>query len=665
MKQVYFKNICNTILNYVSDAIIIIDEQGIITYWNSSAEKMFGYSSNEVLKKNIYHIFLIPIEFVKKFKDELESLKKQTKNEIVKKQFKLPLKHKTGKEIYTEVFFIPWIKKNNYWIILIIKDIPTYKKLEESISKKLKILFSLYKTAQELSKSVENFSELAKKIVKLSVENLRISMGLLGCFKDKKITFIAQYPENIFDLSSLTKKWNTSPYADELISTVIKTETPQKIPNELMDFIDKDIKDCILFPLISHKTIIGILILGSESENFFTEETINYIQHFANISGISLEKAQIFEESNRRLQKIISLRNIDLAIAGNLDIRVVYKIALYEIVTQLKVDAAVILIYNPHTRTLQCEAQKGFTTREIENIVVPIDKSIAGEIVRTRKIIYIPEEFYKKEDIRKEIFIKEGFVVYYGIPLLAKGKLLGVLELFHRSLHEESIEWFDFLETLAGQVSIAIDNAILVEDLKTKHFELLKAYDQTIEGWALALSLKSDETVEHSKRVTELTLKIARRMGIKDEDLMYIRWGALLHDIGKIGIPDSILLKPGCLTEEERRIIEMHPVYAYKMLSPIEYLRKAIEIPYCHHERWDGTGYPRGLKGKEIPLSARIFAVVDVWDALTSDRPYRKAWPKEKAIEYIKDQSGKQFDPEVVKHFLEIIQTYQQGQHQG
>jgi HD-GYP domain-containing protein (c-di-GMP phosphodiesterase class II) len=152
-----------------------------------------------------------------------------------------------------------------------------------------------------------------------------------------------------------------------------------------------------------------------------------------------------------------------------------------------------------------------------------------------------------------------------------------------------------------------------------------------------------------------MTVRIARAMGMKEEELYYVRLGALLHDIGKIGVPDSILLKPGKLTDDEWKIMKKHPEYAFQMLSPIAYLSKAIDIPYCHHEKWDGTGYPRGLKGKQIPLSARIFAVVDVWDALTSDRPYRKAWPKDKAIEYIRSQSGSHFDPEVVDVFMKII----------
>ncbi|MFN3283720.1 MAG: HD-GYP domain-containing protein, partial [Pseudothermotoga sp.] len=233
--------------------------------------------------------------------------------------------------------------------------------------------------------------------------------------------------------------------------------------------------------------------------------------------------------------------------------------------------------------------------------------------------------------------------------------LLGVLETFNRS-HIGDEEFLEFLQMLGQQTAIAIDSARLFEDLQRRNVELIDAYDATIEGWAYALDLRDKETEGHSERVTELTLKMARKMGIRDEELIHIKRGALLHDIGKMGIPDHILLKPGKLTDEEWELMKKHPFYAYQMLSRIEYLRPAIEIPYCHHERWDGTGYPRGLKGKEIPLSARIFAVVDVYDALTSDRPYRKAWSKEKAIEYIKNEKGKQFDPKVVDIFLTMIQ---------
>lgn len=188
--------------------------------------------------------------------------------------------------------------------------------------------------------------------------------------------------------------------------------------------------------------------------------------------------------------------------------------------------------------------------------------------------------------------------------------------------------------------------------LQQAHLELTMAYDATIEGWAHALDLRDKVTEGHSRRVMEMTLHMARELGLKQEDLHHVRRGALLHDIGKMGISDAILLKPSKLTAEEWEIMRLHPQLAYEMISPIDYLCPALDIPYCHHEKWDGSGYPRGLKGSEIPIAARIFAVVDVYDALTSDRPYRSAWDKKKALAYIREQSGRHFDPHAVDLFF-------------
>ena len=197
----------------------------------------------------------------------------------------------------------------------------------------------------------------------------------------------------------------------------------------------------------------------------------------------------------------------------------------------------------------------------------------------------------------------------------------------------------------------------MVTSLNRSQQELLKAYDSTLEGWAKALELRDRETVGHSERVTSLTVRLAEAMGIRGEALVDIRRGALLHDIGKMGIPDAILHKADVLNEQEMQVIRKHPVYAHDMLKGIGYLQPALTIPFCHHEKWDGSGYPRGLRGEAIPLEARIFAIVDVWDALVSDRPYRRALPRAEVIAYLKEESGRHFDPQVVQVFLEILDS--------
>ncbi len=205
----------------------------------------------------------------------------------------------------------------------------------------------------------------------------------------------------------------------------------------------------------------------------------------------------------------------------------------------------------------------------------------------------------------------------------------------------------------AGGFFLALFLGTLMQEYRSSA-DLAQAYDSALEGWSRALDLRDHQTEGHAERVTEMTLRLARAMGLRESELVNVRRGALLHDIGKMAIPDSILFKPGRLTEEEWEIMRRHPAYAYELLSPIAYLRRALDIPYSHHEKWDGTGYPRGLKGEEIPLVARIFAVADVWDALRSDRPYSTAWPEEQAREYIRQQAGTHFDPRVVQVFLEM-----------
>ena len=185
--------------------------------------------------------------------------------------------------------------------------------------------------------------------------------------------------------------------------------------------------------------------------------------------------------------------------------------------------------------------------------------------------------------------------------------------------------------------------------------QLEASYDLTLKGWSRLMDLRDKETEGHSERVTELSGRLAKRVGFDAQALVYLRWGGLLHDIGKIGIPDCVLLKPGPLTEAEWEVMRRHPTYAYEMLEPIEFLRPSLDIPLYHHEKWDGSGYPRGLKGEEIPLAARIFAIVDVWDALRSDRPYRAAWPEAKTLSYLREQSGLHFDPVILEEFLAMV----------
>ncbi len=367
------------------------------------------------------------------------------------------------------------------------------------------------------------------------------------------------------------------------------------------------------------------------------------------------ERKRAEETIQLQLKRFNVLRFIDMTITASLDLQVTLDILIILITTQLGIDAVAVLLLNKETEMLEYVASKGFRTGALKYTKLKLGDSNAGRAAMQQQIVTIPD---LKQDpdgfLRSKVFANEDFITYFAVPLIAKGQVKGVLEFFHRTTLKEEQDWMEFIENVADQAAIAIDNATLFNELQLSNIELTRAYDSTIEGWSRAMDLRDKETEGHTQRVTDMTIFIARYLGVKDEELLHMKRGALLHDMGKMGIPDSILLKPGSLTEEEWKIMKLHPVYAYDMLYPIDYLRPALDIPYCHHEKWDGTGYPRGLRGDEIPLAARIFAVVDVYDALISDRPYRPAWPKEKVIKHISSSAGTHFDPFVTELFLRI-----------
>ncbi|MGA7192179.1 MAG: HD domain-containing phosphohydrolase [Anaerolineales bacterium] len=366
------------------------------------------------------------------------------------------------------------------------------------------------------------------------------------------------------------------------------------------------------------------------------------------------------EKIQRQLKHLSALRSIDALISSSFDINLTLSILLSHVTGRLNVDAADILLFNHESRFFEFVTGIGFRTNALQGTRLRLGEGYAGLAALQRKTIHISDLQNKKTDyLRSPIFYKESFISYFGIPLIAKGQVLGVLEVFHRTLLDPDPDWLSFMETLAGQAAIAIENATLFRELQRSNVELTQAYDATIDGWSRALELRDRETEGHTQRVTKTTLELARRMNFNEAELVHIRRGAILHDIGKMAIPDSILLKSTGLNDAERQIIQQHPRYAYDMLSPIPYLRPALDIPFYHHEKWDGSGYPHGLKGEQIPLSARLFSVVDVFDAVTSNRPYRPAWSREKALDYIRDQSGKHFDSSVVAEFMKIIDAGQ------
>ena len=416
----------------------------------------------------------------------------------------------------------------------------------------------------------------------------------------------------------------------------------------------QEIRSACSLPMLANDQVIGLIELQSPNENAFLPEDLEWLSTIANQIGLNIQNAMYFAEIQQKVDELSTLAIIDSAVISHLEPERTYAVILEQVTLSLKVDAAVLLLFDPKSQMLACAAEVGYLSPDILQMRLELGESLAGKVALDRQLLHKNLDDRDTPPFLKEEFIPKSFLDYYGIPLIADSKLIGVLEILNRSQLTPNANWLRFLEIAAARAAVAINTIQLYDDIQDSHEELLEAYELTIEGWSKAMDLRDKETENHTRRVTEMTLRLVEHFGIHEEQLVHIRRGALLHDIGKLGVPDQILLKPGALTAEEWKIMRRHPELAYEMLKPIEYLRPALDIPYCHHEDWDGGGYPRGLKGEEIPLAARIFAVVDVFDALTSDRPYRAAWSVPKALEHIREQAGKRFDPRVVDVFIEM-----------
>jgi len=417
--------------------------------------------------------------------------------------------------------------------------------------------------------------------------------------------------------------------------------------------LTREIKSIVGVPMVIQGQTRGALWVGSTSQ--FHEGEIHLLTAIADMAAATLHRAWLHEETQQRVQRLSALHQIDTTINGSLDLTVILSVLLDQLINQLGADATTVWLYDPDLRVLRFVTGRGFRKGSLSGLEVRLGDGFAGRIALTRLPLVIEDLAQLGDLAAGNQWAAEQFTTYHGVPLVAKGEVQGVLEVFHRRWVGPDPEWMEFLETLASQAAIAIDNAMLFENLQRSNLELELAYDTTLEGWARALELRDRETEGHTRRVVDMTLRLASALGMSQQSLVNVRRGALLHDIGKLGIPDYILLKPTSLTEEEWKIMRMHPVYAYQLLLPISYLRPALDIPYSHHERWDGSGYPQGLRGDAIPLAARAFAVIDVWDALLSNRPYSPAWSNAQMHAYLREESGQQFDPHVVEVFFQVL----------
>ena len=601
-----------TTIDVLEDAVHYIDNNFRIIYFNKalhSWSNVLGISTTEVIGKDLFEVFPFLNQNVRSEYDEVfasgETIITSDTDQI------------NGHPIQVETYKIPILGNGK-----IVGVITLIRNVSARVQEMEKLLYH--------SKLLDN------------IQNHIVAVNLEG-----EITYVNQV---VADLAGLTKAELLGKSALE-----IARDLEEGGDNIFEDTLTSGVWQGVFSLRFPEKP--GVLL---DAKTWLMVDENGKPQGIVGAStDITLRKEAEAKVASQ-IKRLRALRTIDEAIISRYNLEEVMNVLLVQVTELLHVDAACTLLFNPKTRKLENACSRGFKTRALQNVKLKLGKGYAGKAAVDKKVFHYTNISELNNDLMNDPFIKqEKFVDYFGVPLLVKNELVGVLELFHREALNPEIDWLEFLETLGNQAAIAIHNAELFRELQHSNNELSQAYDTTLQGWARALELRDLETEGHSQRVTDMTLQLAVKQGFLDDELLQIKRGALLHDIGKMGIPDSILFKPGPLDAQEWHIMRQHTYYGREMLYPIEFLRPALDIVEYHHEKWDGSGYPNGLAGEEIPLSARIFAVADVWDSLIHERPYKKAWSQETALEYIKSQSGKHFDPDVVELFmqLEILQN--------
>ena len=447
-----------------------------------------------------------------------------------------------------------------------------------------------------------------------------------------------------------------------VVGHVITTKTPyisndaHNDPHFLHTQLLGDTNAFACVPLIAQNETMGALWIGRVAQ--IGDEDLRVLMSIADSAAGALHRAKLSEQMEQQVRRLEALHNIEVTISSTFDLRLTLNIVLERVAAQLGVDAADVLLFNATTQTLNYFAGRGFRAQMAQVAPIKMGAGFAAKAAMSRTLVAINDLKAAQKNIldnEPRNFNAEGFVAYYGVPLLAKGELKGVLEVFHRAPLSPDAAWIDFLESISTQATVAIDNIQLFDNLQRGNANLNLSFEETLESWARLSDKHASRDEGCTRRATDLAVRLGRALGLKEADLGKLRHGALLHDVGSLLISDAILLKAGALSAEEQTLIRQHPQHSRQILSTIRQLQPALDIPLYHHERWDGSGYPTGLTGEQIPLAARIFAVVDVWMALRSARPYRAAWSDSQAREHLRTMAGVQFDPKVVETFLIVI----------
>ncbi len=645
-------------LQEATDAIFITDRNGVICWVNRAFTQLTGYSPEEAIGQTprLLKSGLYTSEFYRNLWETILS-GQSWRGDVINR-----CKEGTLYEAHQVITPVRDSQGNIAWLLSIQRPFGEEKRAER-LNRALAKLAEATTRFLEITPLMQCILEAALELTPMAQKG---SILLLGPDGRLHIRAVHGYrdPRALLSSFPLTSGYSAKAFREKcpLLISDVQADASIRYEGEIAELAE--IQSAIVAPLIAHGHPLGVISLDNVTyKNAFGQADLDLLSKFASQVAVIIENVKLVHQTRRRLQQLEVLRNIERTISSALDVNLMLETIVHAARIHLMVDATAIWLYQPELMELNFACGEGFRSSVPGHIRAGQD--LIGEILLERKALRIYRCDEKQSQILQRLFPLDDFCSVCVEPLSSHEKLYGVLALFHRQpepylIQEvEEEEWRMFLEMLAAQTAIALHNAFLIQEAHQASAKLILAYETTLEGWAKAVEMRDDETYGHTQRILDLTLRLAQALGVPKGELLHIRRGVLLHDIGKLAIPDEILRKPGPLTPEEWEIMRRHPQLAYEILRGIDFLKPALEIPLYHHERWDGTGYPYGLRGEQIPLAARIFAVVDVWDALTHDRPYHKACSRQEALEYIRSQAGKHFDPHIVEVFLTLIREEQ------
>jgi len=633
------------LFNSVAEAIYIQDRDGRFLDANQGAEEMYGYPREYFIGKTPEALGAPgrnDFDFIRQahwraFEGEVQTFEfwgRRSNGEVFPKDIRLYKGTYFGQDV----------------VVALAQDITERKRAEQALRRQLKELTLLHAIAGMAirARSIDELVEFVTRQVGRIFYSDNFGFGFL----DETGNFLYPHPSyhGLPEVMSLPY-----PVHGCVSGSVVLNGKPRRIGDvtKVTDYlmVNPDVRSELCVPIKIGERAIGIINAESKQPDFFTEADERLMLTIADQVANAIERFRLFEAESNRRREAETLREAIGALSTSLELAQVLEIIMDSIERVVPFDStSIFLLEGAYLRVMMARGLPDIDT--VLNQAYPANDPLFSEAIRSGNLLICDDA---QQEPRFQQWGQTSYVRgWMAVPLVARGEVIGYITFDSRKPAAYSQELAKLAQAFANQAAIAIQNARLFEDIQHSLRELNEAYETTIEGWSRALDLRDRETEGHTLRVTELTMKMAEAMGFSEEERVHIRRGALLHDMGKLGVPDRILLKPDSLTDDEWEIMRMHPLYTYQMLAPIEYLRAALDIPFSHHERWDGSGYPRGLKGEEIPLVARIFAVIDVWDALTSDRPYRPAWSQQATLEYLKKNAGIQFDPEVIKIFLKL-----------